>query len=110
MNTFKSILNLLSPLIFIYYISCAVCIMILSVVDYEWTIGEEGIGSVCDVITHYNIDDIRDFAVPFTAVLLFPLVIYSIRKVKQKKFVPPTITTLLVIYWWWAFFGRFLYC
>lgn len=110
MDTLKSVLKLLRPLIFLYYLVCVFYIMIFSVIEYEWAIGEEGIENICDVIMHFNIDDISDVGIPFTATLIFPLIIYSIYRVRQRRFIPVIVTSLLVIYWWWAFFGRFLYC
>lgn len=110
MDTFKSVLKLLSPLIFLYYLVCIFYIMIFSVIEYEWAIGEEGIENICDVILHFNIDDVSDVGIPFTAAIIFPLIIYSVYRVRQRRFIPVIVTSLLVIYWWWAFFGRFLYC
>ncbi|UAN45117.1 DUF2645 family protein [Serratia sp. JSRIV001] len=47
MDTLKSVLKLLSPLIFLYYLVCVFYIMIFSVIEYEWVIGEEGIENIC---------------------------------------------------------------
>lgn len=110
MDTVKSVLKLLTPLLFFYYLACAISIMMFSIVDYEWAIGEEGIENICDVMTHFNVDDMSDVGIPLTSAFIFPLIILSIYKVKQRRFFHPILTSLLAMYWWWAFFGRFLSC
>lgn len=110
MNNLKAVCSLLSPLLPFYYIVCVFLIAVTSIVDYEWTIGEEGIANICDVVRHYEIGDDLDVMASFTGMFIFPLIMHSIYKIKKRCFIPPVFTTLLIIYWWWSFYGKLVYC
>lgn len=89
--------------------------MMLSTIDYEWTIGEDGINSVCDLVNAYVVNDIMDVAAPAGFIFLLPLIailIFNIitTKERSKILLYAGFTALLTISWWWSFFGKFSGC
>ncbi|MDR0219302.1 MAG: YjeO family protein [Enterobacteriaceae bacterium] len=109
------IINILACITFILFsmglIGC------LSTVDYEWTIGEEGISSVCDVVASFVIDDDRILTAPLCLFFLLPFVlIFAIKGIKAfsvsklKSFSYVLVVGLTAGYWYWMFFGRFTEC
>ncbi|CND90998.1 Protein of uncharacterised function (DUF2645) [Yersinia nurmii] len=110
MNSFNLVCKLLKPLLPLYYIGCVFAIFLLSFLDSDSMSGNDATLSLCGTITDANGESIRDFAIPFTFILMFPLIIHLIISLKNKKYVPPILAVLLIIYWWWSFFGQYLSC
>ncbi|WP_422824329.1 DUF2645 family protein [Xenorhabdus bharatensis] len=108
-------LNILACITFILF--STILIGCLSTVDYEWTIGEEGINTVCDVVSSFVIDDDRVLTAPLCLFFLLPfLLIFVVKGVKTFsvcKF--KSISYMLIVifamgYWYWMFFGRLMGC
>ncbi|REF28557.1 uncharacterized protein DUF2645 [Xenorhabdus cabanillasii] len=66
------IINILACITFILF--STILIGCLSTVDFEWTIGEEGINTICDVVSSFVINDDRILTAPLC--LFFSIAIY----------------------------------
>ncbi|WP_169923591.1 DUF2645 family protein [Xenorhabdus innexi] len=109
------IIKILACITFILF--STILIGCLSTVDYEWTIGEEGINTVCDVVSSFTIDDDRVFTAPLCLLFLLPAIlvfivkgikIFSVCKFKAISY--GLIVGFTVGYWYWMFFGRLMGC
>lgn len=110
MNNLKpiSVSKLLEPLIYFYFILCAISVFIFSSIDVTHSSG--GIHNWCDNVNGVDTDSTRDFSAFVNALLILPLLISLPVAIKNKKYVRSGLIILLIIYWWWEFFGRFLQC
>ncbi|WP_340621961.1 DUF2645 family protein [Xenorhabdus siamensis] len=109
------IINILACITFILF--STILIGCLSTVDFEWTIGEEGINTVCDVVSSFVINDDRILTAPLCLFFLLPfMLVFAVKGIKAFSLCKlKSISYVLVAgfsmgYWYWMFFGRFIGC
>lgn len=83
-------------------------IVLWSVQDKEWWIGEGGIKNICDLMRSVENDDTRDVGI-FISLPIFLPIVYAIITKKRNWFFW-LVATLISGYWLWQFFIRYQLC
>ncbi|WP_162199315.1 DUF2645 family protein [Yersinia nurmii] len=83
----------------LYSIGCGFAIFLLPFLDSDSMSDNDAAISLCDTITDVNAESIRDFAIPFTFVLMLPLIMHLIRSLKKTctTNIRSTVNDLLVV-------------
>ncbi|ALB49156.1 DUF2645 family protein [Cronobacter sakazakii] len=84
-------------------------VIIFSVQDKEWWIGQGEIKNICDLVYYIEEDDSRNTGIIFSLPVFFPAV-YAIFIKKNHHWLIWLTTLAIAGYWLWQFFIRYQLC
>ena len=94
----------------IFWLIASVCwILLWSVQDKEWWIGQGDIRNICDLMKFIENDDSRDLGMLLTLPIFFPT-IYAFWVKRLRDWFFYLVTVAVATFWLWQFVIRYQLC